>query len=718
MTTTKKQRGVLVKIRHGVILPYSDAVIALKRAVVEQVRAGAAAGLPAVAVCTINGELATYGVVCEIISVDEGHRVGALNPPTDMVQVELAADQPVKIGAVTDFTQYPIVEFEEFPFDESDRAVGQRIAGTCTAMLEQLRKMKPGRVPDTLPTHPRALATLMIAKGTLGVPPEAKLDLIRAANFKELEAALKRIIPDNIWDEFEATARKGYLPPHVQAELDKEQERLRRMPPGSQEAALLRDYIDFVSSLPWEDPPPEEVDISRARQVLDEDHYNLERVKQRVLEHLAVMKLNPTARAPILCFVGPPGVGKTSLGRSIARALGRNFERIALGGMHDEAELRGHRRTYVGAMPGKIIKAVQRAGKNPVILFDEVDKIGRDHRGDPAAALLEILDPEQNKHFRDNYVDIPFDLSKVLFIATANTTATISSPLLDRMEVIRLNGYSEEEKAHIASRFLIPKQMKEIGLTAEDVEFTPGGIRALINGYTREAGVRSLERVIASVCRRVALAKVETGIGRVRISASNAHCWVNEDSRIRPRQRESRVGVTVGLAWSETGGSTLDVEAVRLPGKREDIITGHLGQVMRESVQAARSWLLAHAEELGLHAEDMRGAVHVHVSEGATPKDGPSAGLAIVAALVSLFTRLCARCDVAFTGEVTLTGEVLPVGGLKEKILAARRDGIRHVVLPADNREDVRELGKLGVKFTFVRHIREALPYALEVNNG
>jgi len=718
MTTTKKQRGVLVKIRHGVILPYSDAVIALKRVVVEQVRAGAAAGLPAVAVCSINGELATHGVVCEIISVDEGPRTGTLNPSTDTVQVELAADQPVKIGAVTDFTQYPIVEFEEFPFDESDRAVGQRIAGTCTAMLEQLRKMKPGRVPDTLPTHPRALAMLMIAKGTLGVSPEAKLDLIKAENYKELEAALKRIIPDAIWDEFEAQARKGYLPPHVQAELDKEQERLRRMPPGSHEAALLRDYIDFVTSLPWEDPPPQEVDIAHARQVLDEDHYNLERVKQRVLEHLAVMKLNPAARAPILCFVGPPGVGKTSLGRSIARALGRNFERIALGGMHDEAELRGHRRTYVGAMPGKIIKAIQRAGKNPVILFDEVDKIGRDHRGDPAAALLEILDPEQNKHFRDNYVDIPFDLSKVLFIATANTTATISSPLLDRMEVIRLNGYSEEEKAHIASRFLIPKQMKEIGLTAEDVEFTPGGIRALINGYTREAGVRSLERVIASVCRRVALAKVETGIGRVRISAANAHRWVSEDSRIRPRQRVPRVGVTVGLAWSETGGSTLDVEAVCLPGKREDIITGHLGQVMRESVQAARSWLLAHAEELGLHAGDMRGAVHVHVSEGATPKDGPSAGLAIVAALVSLFTRLRARCDVAFTGEVTLTGEVLPVGGLKEKILAARRDGIRHVVLPADNREDVRELSKLGVKLTFVRHIREALPHALEVING
>jgi ATP-dependent Lon protease len=712
------QRGVLVKIRHGVILPYTDAVIGLKRTVVEQVRAGAAAGLPAVAVCSINGELATHGVVCEIISVDEGNRVGSLSPPTDMVQVELAADQPVKIGTVADFTQYPIVEFEEFPFDESDRAVGQRIAGTCTAMLEQLRKMKPGRVPDTLPTHPRALAMLMIAKGTLGVPPDQKLDLIRASNYKELEAALKRIIPDNIWDDFEATARKGYLPPHVQAELDKEQERLRRMPPGTQEAALLRDYIDFVSSLPWEDPPPAEIDIARARQVLDEDHYNLEKVKQRVLEHLAVLKLNPTARAPILCFVGPPGVGKTSLGRSIARALGRNFERIALGGMHDEAELRGHRRTYVGAMPGKIIKAVQRAGKNPVILFDEVDKIGRDHRGDPAAALLEILDPEQNKFFRDNYVDIPFDLSKVLFIATANTTATISPPLLDRMEIIRLNGYSEEEKAHIASKFLVPKQMKEIGLTVDDVEFTPGGIRALIHGYTREAGVRSLERVIASVCRRVALDKVEKGLGRVRISAANAHRWVSEDIRIRPRQREPRVGVAVGLAWSETGGSTLDVEAVRLPGKREDIITGHLGQVMRESVQAARSWLLAHAEELGLRAEDLRGAVHVHVSEGATPKDGPSAGLAIVAALVSLFTRLPARCDVAFTGEITLAGDVLPVGGLKEKILAARRDGIRHVVLPADNREDVRELNKLGVKFTFVRHIREALPHALEVKNG
>jgi ATP-dependent Lon protease len=711
-------KGVLVKIRHGVILPYSDAVIALKRTVVEQVRAGAAAGLPAVAVCSLNGELATHGVVCEIVSVDEGHRVGSLNPPSDTVQVELAADQPVKIGAVTDFTQYPIVEFEEFPFDESDRTIGQRIAGTCTAMLEQLRKMKPGRVPDTLPTHPRALAMLMIAKGTLGVPPEQKLDLLKAASYKELEAALRRIIPDNIWDEFEAMARKGYLPPHVQAELDKEQERLRRMPPGSQEAALLRDYIDFVSSLPWEDPPPEEVDIARARQVLDEDHYNLERVKHRVLEHLAVMKLNPTARAPILCFVGPPGVGKTSLGRSIAYALRRRFERIALGGLHDEAELRGHRRTYVGAMPGRIIKAIQRAGKNAVILFDEVDKIGRDHRGDPAAALLEILDPEQNKYFRDNYVDIPFDLSKVLFIATANTTATIPPPLLDRMEVIRLNGYSEEEKAHIATHFLVPKQMKEIGLTTNDVEFTPGGIRTLIHGYTREAGVRSLERVIAAVCRRVALEKVEKGIGRVRISAANAHRWVSEDSRIRPRQREPRVGVTVGLAWSETGGSTLDVEAVRLPGKKEDIITGHLGQVMRESVQAARSWLLAHAEELGLHAEDMRGAVHVHVSEGATPKDGPSAGLAIVAALVSLFTRLRARCDVAFTGEITLTGEVLPVGGLKEKILAARRDGIRHVVLPADNREDVRELSKLGIKFTFVRHIREALPHALEANNG
>ncbi len=514
------------------------------------------------------------------------------------------------------------------------------------------------------------------------------------------------------------------LPEEVRKEAERELSRLERLPPAAPDYQVIRTYLDFVVELPWNTFTEDQLDIPRARQILDEDHFDLKEVKERILEQLGVLKLNPQAKAPILCFFGPPGVGKTSLGQSIARALGRKFERMSLGGLHDEAELRGHRRTYIGAMPGRIVQAIRRAGsRNPVLMLDEVDKLGRDFRGDPAAALLEILDPEQNKTFRDNYLDLPFDLSKVFFITTANTLDTVPRPLLDRMETLRLAGYSEEEKIEIAKRYLVPRQLKQSGLSAEQCNFTDDAIRYIIARYTREAGLRQLERNIGHAARKVALQYAEGNAKPVKIQPDDLiemlgpPVFAEEELR-----KELPPGVATGLAWTETGGEVLYIEATRLPGGKGLTITGQIGEVMQESAKAAQSYVWSHADELGIDPSVFKDAgIHVHVPAGAIPKDGPSAGITMASALASLYMQVPSRSDTAMTGEITLAGLVLPIGGVKEKVLAARRAGIRRVILPKGNQKDLRDLPdevRREMEFIFVQRIEEVLAAALPEVRG
>jgi len=488
---------------------------------------------------------------------------------------------------------------------------------------------------------------------------------------------------------------KTDLPDDVRKEADRELKRLEKLPNSSPDYHVIRTYLDFVLELPWRKYTEDNLDIANARRILDEDHYNLKEVKGRILEHLAVLKLNPSAKAPILCFVGPPGTGKTSLGQSIARAIGRKFERFSVGGLHDEAELRGHRRTYIGAMPGRVVQALRRAGaSNPVVLLDEVDKLGRDYRGDPSAALLEILDPEQNNKFRDNYLDLPLDLSKVMFIATANGLESIPRPLLDRMEILRLSGYSEEEKIEIAKRYIIPRQLKETGLNPEEVKFSDAALESLIRNYTREAGLRRLEQSVGRIARKIALKVAEGNAGALDLKPEDvAEFLGSEPFHLEEMRRDLQPGVAAGLAWTETGGDMLYIEATLLPDGKDMTLTGQLGDVMQESARAARSYLWSHAKEYGIDTQKFKDCgVHVHVPAGAVPKDGPSAGITMTVALASLYTGIAARGDTAMTGEVTLTGLVLPIGGIKEKVLAARRAGIRRIVLPKANVKDLKDL--------------------------
>ncbi len=516
-------------------------------------------------------------------------------------------------------------------------------------------------------------------------------------------------------EELRRRLAEADLPDEVRKEAERELARLERLPAAAPDFQVTRAYLDLILELPWRKSTEGEIDLKRARQVLDEDHYDLQDVKERILEHLAVLKLNPRAKAPILCFVGPPGVGKTSLGQSIARALGRKFERMSLGGLHDEAELRGHRRTYLGAMPGRLIQAVRRAGvNNPLLMLDEVDKLGRDFRGDPAAALMEILDPAQNFEFRDNYLDLPFDLSKVFFIATANTLDTIPGPLRDRMEILRLSGYSEEEKLQIARRYLIPRQVSGAGLTAEQLVIPDETLKRIVGRYTREAGVRELERMLGRIARKVARRFAEDARQPVTVRPEDLPDMLGpERFRLERARQNLPPGVATGLAWTEAGGEVLYVEASLLPGGRGLRLTGQLGAVMRESARAAQSYVWTHARQLGIDPHLFRSAgVHVHVPAGAVPKDGPSAGVAMVTALASLYTDLPARGDTAMTGEITLSGLVLPIGGVKEKCLAARRAGIRRVVLPLDNEKDLRDLPEQvrgEMEFVFAERIEDAL---------
>jgi ATP-dependent Lon protease len=512
------------------------------------------------------------------------------------------------------------------------------------------------------------------------------------------------------------------MPDDVKKEALKELTRLSRMSPMAADYSLTRNYIEWLAVLPWAKSSGSKIDIAKAKEILDEDHYELRKVKDRILDYLSVLELKPDMKGPILCFVGPPGVGKTSLGRSIARALGRKFQRISLGGMHDEAEIRGHRRTYIGALPGQIIQGIRRAETNdPVMMLDEVDKLGRDFRGDPASALLETLDPEQNNTFRDNYLDVPFDLSKVLFICTANMLDTVPPPLQDRMEIIPLQGYSEEEKVHIANRYLIPRQIKQNGITAEQIEFPEEAVRHIIRHYTREAGVRKLEQVIGTVCRKQARRVVEGNQARLVVNREILREFlggiqVRVDTEVA--ERVKRPGVAVGLAWTPAGGDILFIEANKMKGKGGFTMTGQIGEVMQESMQAALTWVRSNASELGL-AEDFNKDVdlHIHVPAGAIPKDGPSAGVTMATVLASLLTDTPVRPLTAMTGEITLSGNVLPVGGIKEKFLAARRAGIQTVILPAENRQNVEEdltpEMMEGVTVHYASHIEDVLAVAL-----
>ncbi len=513
-------------------------------------------------------------------------------------------------------------------------------------------------------------------------------------------------------------ARELELSPQAAEEVDRQLKKLERMHPDAAEASTVRNYLDWILGMPWGKTTKDNLDLAKARAILDEDHYALDPVKDRILEYLAVRKLKKKSKGPILCFVGPPGVGKTSLGRSIARALGRQFVRLSLGGVKDEAEIRGHRRTYVGAMPGRIVQGIHQAGSaNPVFMLDEVDKIGQDFRGDPSSALLEVLDPEQNATFRDHYLGVPWDLSDVMFIANANLLDPIHPAFRDRMETIRLSGYTEEEKLVIARRHIVPKQVDENGLKSSKIDFSDNAIKALISGYTREAGLRNLERHVAAVCRKVARQVAEGRKGKMRVIASSLEAFLGP----APATREDalatdQIGVATGLAWTEAGGDVLFVEATTMRGHGGLILTGQLGDVMKESAQAALSFARAHASELGLEANYFEHRdLHIHVPEGAIPKDGPSAGITIAAAMVSAFLERPLRRDLAMTGEITLRGNVLPVGGIKEKVLAARRSGITTILLPEANRKNLEEIPKSlrkDLTLEFVGDIREVFRIA------
>jgi ATP-dependent Lon protease len=522
-------------------------------------------------------------------------------------------------------------------------------------------------------------------------------------------------------DQFREKIEAAGMPEEAHEQAMRELDRLEQTPAAAAEHSVIRTYLEWVTDLPWSTESEDHLSVADARAVLDEDHWGLEKVKDRIVEYIAVLSLKKDLRGPILCFVGPPGTGKTSLGQSIARALGRKFERISLGGVRDEAEIRGHRRTYVGSLPGRIVQGLRKAGtRNPVFMLDELDKVGADYRGDPSSALLEVLDPEQNGTFSDHYLEVPFDLSQVLFIATANMLDPIHPALRDRMEVIELPGYTEEDKLEIARRFLVPRQRTENGISDVEIELPDETLRKIISSYTREAGVRNLEREIGSVCRKLArrVAEGETPEAGFIVTPDDLAELLGP-VKVEPElaERAGQPGVSVGLAWTPVGGDILFVESTRMPGKGQLKLTGSLGEVMRESAEAARTWLRANGESVGLDEKSFDGHdLHVHVPQGAVPKDGPSAGVAMVTAMASLLTGRSAPPDMAMTGEITLRGKVLPVGGIKEKVLAAKRAGIHTVVLPEQNRRDVEEIQSelvSGLEFHYVGRIDEALAYIL-----
>ncbi|HEY1984958.1 MAG TPA: endopeptidase La [Terracidiphilus sp.] len=711
---------------------------------------------------------------------DDMHAVGTLATVHKVVrmpnQSRFVFTEGVERVRVLRYVQtepYMIAEVETMDADDAEPSsnvealvrivIGQfqQIVSESPTLSDELRTIaanieEPGRLVDFVASSLPFLTTDDKQKllETPGIP--ARLELLNTHLAKEIEVQqLRAKIQNEVQDQVQQSQRDYYLreqmkaiqkelgeqdegqreiedlrkkiddagmPEDVKKEALKELSRLSRMSPMAADYSLTRNYIEWLAVLPWAKSSGSKIDIGKAREILDQDHYELKKVKDRILDYLSVLELKPDMKGPILCFVGPPGVGKTSLGRSIARALGRKFQRISLGGMHDEAEIRGHRRTYIGALPGQIIQSIRRAETNdPVIMLDEIDKLGRDFRGDPASALLETLDPEQNNTFRDNYLDVPFDLSKVLFICTANMLDTVPPPLLDRMELIPLQGYSEEEKVHIANRYLIPRQIKENGITTDQIEFPEDAVRHIIRHYTREAGVRKVEQVIGTVCRKEARRVVEGKkeklvVTREVLKEFLGNIQVRVDTEVA--ERVKRPGVAVGLAWTPAGGDILFIEANKMKGKGSFTMTGQIGEVMQESMQAALTWVRSNAGMLGL-AEDFTRDIdlHIHVPAGAIPKDGPSAGVTMATVLASLLTDTAVRPLTAMTGEITLSGNVLPVGGIKEKFLAARRAGVETIILPADNRQDVEEdlTPELmeGVTVHYARHIEDVLAVAL-----
>jgi ATP-dependent Lon protease len=701
----------------------------------------------------------TAAIVHKLIKVPDG-TLRILVQGVERIRLESRVqDDPYLVG---EFEQMPDVA-EETPELEALTRNVQMLYGRIVALVPYLPaelELAAANVDD-----PSALSYLVAS--TLRLKSEEKQQLLEQANVEARLRELSRIlnrelevfelgtkIQSQVQSEMEKGQREFFLrqqmkaiqeelgegdpeqaevrelreridaadlPEETRKAVDRELARLERLPAAAAEYGVIRTYIDWILSLPWSQTTEDNLDLPHAREVLDEDHFDLEKVKDRIIEYLAVAKLRGDVSGSILCFVGPPGVGKTSLGQSIARALERKYTRISVGGVRDESEIRGHRRTYIGAMPGTIIRALRDAeSRNPVFLIDEIDKMGADFRGDPASAMLEVLDPEQHSTFRDHYLDLPFDLSKVLFICTANQLETIPPPLLDRMDVIHLSGYTEDEKLGIAKRYLVPKQLEAHGLPADQVSFTEGALRTVIREYTREAGVRNLERQLAALCRKAARRVAEgKAKGSTRIDERRTRSWLGPrrfSGEVRKRTEDP--GVATGLAVTAVGGDVLFIEATAFPGRGRLKVTGQLGEVMQESAEAALSWVRSHSEQVGIDPEWFsEHDIHVHVPAGAVPKDGPSAGITMVTAIVSLVTGRPVSDDVAMTGEVTLTGQVLPIGGVREKVLAAQRAGVRTVVLPSENEPDLEDLPaetRKGLEFVLAQHVDDVLETALD----
>jgi len=671
--------------------------------------------------------------------------------PFAIVEIEPIQEQPV-----TDYSAHVEAQMRTAK-EQSEKIISLR-GMDPTEMMAILNSIEdPGRLADLIASNLRMPTE--VAQSILEcLDPVKRLELINKQLMKEVEVAilqnkiqamakegmdkaqrefflreqLKAIkselgedeAEEQEFEELRKAIEKSGMPKNVKNEALKQLNRLENMHPDSSEATVIRTYLDWLTELPWKKVSKDELDIKKAKKVLDEDHYNLKQVKERILEYLSVRKLNPKMKGPILCFVGPPGVGKTSLGKSIARSLKRKFVRMSLGGMRDEAEIRGHRRTYIGAMPGRIIQGIKEAGtKNPVFMLDEIDKVGTDFRGDPSSALLEVLDPEQNHSFTDHYLNVPFDLSKVMFICTANMLDTIPPALLDRMEVIRIPGYTEQEKIRIAKQYLIPKQIKEHGLKENMVVFNDNALKVIIKNYTREAGLRNLERQIASICRKVAR-KIAEGSKQKKflILPTNVHKYLGAPKYLEEeRETELPPGVALGLAWTPSGGEILHIEILTMPGKGKLILTGQLGEVMKESAQAAVSYARSKAAQLKLSPDFAeKKDIHIHVPAGSIPKDGPSAGITLVMALLSALTNIPLSNEVAMTGEITLRGRILPVGGIKEKILAAVAAGVKRVILPKQNIKDLEEIPHeltKKIEIVPVEHIDEVWNLVKKENN-
>jgi ATP-dependent Lon protease len=702
-----------------------------------------------------------------------GTVVQMLKLPDGTVKVLIEGKRRAQIARFVDNPEFFLVDVEEAPEVNDRNTEVEALTREVHTTFENYVKLKkkippemvmsvssiddPGRLADTIVAHlgikledrQNLLETFNAAERLEKVLGHMRAEIeileverrIRSRVKKQMERSQKeyylneqmRAIQKELGEkdefkneiqEIEEKIKQKKLSSEAREKIDKELKKLKMMSPMSAEATVVRNYIDWILSLPWNEFTDDKLDITEAERVLEEDHYGLEKVKERILEYLAVQSLVGKIKGPILCLVGPPGVGKTSLGRSIARATGRKFVRVSLGGVRDEAEIRGHRRTYIGALPGKIVQSMKKAGSsNPVFLMDEIDKMSTDFRGDPSSALLEVLDPEQNTAFNDHYLDLDYDLSKVMFITTANTLDRIPRPLQDRMEIIRIAGYTELEKLSIAKRYLLEKQKEANGLTPENVTFTDNALLGVIRHYTKEAGVRSLEREIAAICRKVAVEVVKKDRNtHMQVGTKSLHKYLGPVKyRYGKAEDEQKVGVTTGLAWTELGGELLATEVTVMPGKGQLIITGKLGDVMQESAQAAMSYVRSRATELGLDRDFYQKIdVHIHVPEGAIPKDGPSAGITMATSLVSALTTVPVRNDLAMTGEITLRGTILPIGGLKEKVLAAHRAGIKKVLIPAENEKDIEEIPAAVLKtveLELVAHMDDVLKKALAIDN-